>query len=110
MSANVLINFYEVLVEWLTIRGVKKITTDLFSSAGISTFGGFSSGNLVMNVAIPVPGIRVSNRCSDPNQPSLFSVNMAIEVIKATSASLIVSNIRKIRTGILEVSGKQHNR
>ena len=40
VGANVLVNFTEVLVAWLAFKGMKKITTDLFSQAGVATFAG----------------------------------------------------------------------
>ena len=59
VGANVLVNFSEVLVAWLVFKGMKKITEDLFSRAGVATFAGLFAGNLVMIAIILVSGINL---------------------------------------------------
>jgi cobalt/nickel transport system permease protein len=105
VGANVLVNFTEVLVAWFTFRGMKKITTDLFSQAGVATFIGLFAGNLVMIAVILVSGIQGVNQTTAQilaGLSLLAAINMGVAVVEAFLTGLIVAYISKIRPDILE--------
>ncbi len=105
IGANVMVNFAEVLVAWLTFRGMKRITTDLFSRAGIATFAGLFVGNLVMIAIILVSGIQGVHQTQAQilaGLSLLAAVNMGAAVIEAILTGLIVAYLGKIRPDILE--------
>ena len=105
VGANVLVNFSEVLVAWLVFRGMKKITKDLFSRAGVATFAGLFAGNLVMIAVILVSGIQGVNQTTAQILTGLSliaAINMGVAVIEAFLTGLIVAYIGRIRPDILE--------
>lgn len=105
VGANVLVNFSEVLVAWLAFRGMKKITTDLFSRAGVATFAGLFAGNLVMIAVILISGIQGVHQTQAQiltGLSLLAAVNMGVAVVEAFLTGLIVAYIGKIRPDILE--------
>jgi cobalt/nickel transport system permease protein len=105
IGANVLINFTEVAVAWLVFRGMKRITTDLFSQAGVATFAGLFAGNLVMIAIILVSGIQGVNQTTAQILTGLSliaAVNMGVAVIEALFTGLMVAYIGKVRPDILE--------
>lgn len=109
VGANVLVNFSEVLVAWLVFRGMKKITTDLFSQAGVATFAGLFVGNIVMIAIILISGIQGVHQTDAQiltGLSLLVAVNMGIAVIEAFLTGLMVAYIGKIRPDILEGSRK----
>ena len=104
VGANVLVSFSEVLVAWFVFRGLKKITADLFSRAGIATFAGLFAGNIVMIVVILVSGIQGVNQTTAQILTGLSliaAINMGVAVIEAFLTGLIVGYIGKIRPDIL---------
>jgi cobalt/nickel transport system permease protein len=105
IGANVLINFTEVVVAWLVFRGMKRITADLFSQAGVATFAGLFAGNLVMIAIILVSGIQGVNQTMAQILTGLSliaAVNMGVAVIEALFTGLMVAYIGKVRPDILE--------
>jgi cobalt/nickel transport system permease protein len=105
IGANVVVNFTEVLVAWLAFRGMKRITTDLFSQAGVATFAGLFAGNLVMIAVILVSGIQGVNQT--PAQilfglSLLAAVNMGVAAIEAFLTGFMVAYIGKVKPDILE--------
>lgn len=105
VGANILINFFEVSVAWLVFRGVKKITADRFSQAGIATFTGLFAGNIVMIGIILLSGIQGASQT--PAQiltglSLLAAVNMGVAVIEAFITGFIVAYIARIRPDILD--------
>lgn len=105
IGANVLINFTEVVVAWLVYRGMKRVTTDLFSQAGVATFAGLFVGNLVMIAIILVSGIQGVNQTTAQILTGLSliaAVNMGVAVIEALFTGLMVAYIGKVRPDILE--------
>jgi cobalt/nickel transport system permease protein len=109
VGANVLINFSEVLVAWLVFRGMKKITADLFSRAGVATFAGLFAGNLMMVTVILISGIQGVNQTTAQILTGLSliaAINMGVAVIEAFLTGLIVAYIGRIRPDILESDRK----
>jgi cobalt/nickel transport system permease protein len=109
VGANVLVNFSEVLVAWLVFRGMKKITTDLFSRAGVATFAGLFAGNLVMIVVIIISGIQGVHQTTAQilaGLSLLAAINMGVAIAEAFLTGLIVAYIGKIRPDILEGNRK----
>ena len=105
VGANVLVNFAEVAVAWLVFRGMQKITPDRFSQAGVATFAGLFSGNLVMIGIIllsVIQGVSQSPAQILTGLSLLAAVNMGVAVIEAFVTGLIVAYIAKIRPDILE--------
>ncbi|MGA2121385.1 MAG: energy-coupling factor ABC transporter permease [Methanoregula sp.] len=105
IGANVIVNFTEVLVAWLTFRAMKRITTDLFSQAGVATFAGLFAGNLVMIAVILVSGIQGVHQT--PAQilaglSLLAAVNMGVAAIEAILTGFMVAYIGKVKPDILE--------
>jgi cobalt/nickel transport system permease protein len=104
VGANVLVNFSEVLVAWLVFKGMKKITEDLFSRAGVATLAGLFAGNLVMIAVILVSGIQGVNQTTAQILTGLSliaAINMGVAVIEAFLTGLIVAYIGRIRPDIL---------
>jgi len=104
VGANVLVNFSEVLVAWLVFKGMKQITKDLFSRAGVATFAGLFAGNLVMIAVILVSGIQGVNQTTAQILTGLSlvaAINMGVAIIEAFLTGLIVAYIGKIRPDIL---------
>ena len=104
IGANVLVNFSEVLVAYLTFRGMKKITADLFSQAGVATFAGLFVGNLVMIAIILISGIQGVNQSQSQILAGLSlvaAVNMGSAIIEAFITGFIVAYIGKIRPDLL---------
>jgi len=105
IGANVLVNFAEVLVAWFVFRGMKQITTDLFSQAGVATFAGLFAGNLMMMVIILTSGIQGVHQTTDQilaGLSLLAAVNMGIAAIEAVLTGFMVAYIGKVKPGILE--------
>ena len=105
VGANVLINFSEVLVAWSVFKGMKKITADLFSRAGVATFAGLFAGNLVMIAIILLSGIQGVNQTTAQILTGLslvVAINMGVAIIEAFLTGLIVVYIGRIRPDILE--------
>jgi cobalt/nickel transport system permease protein len=105
VGANVLVNFSEVLVAWLAFWGMKKVTTDLFSQAGVATFAGLFAGNLVMIAVILISGIQGVHQTTAQilaGLSLLAAINMGVAIVEAFLTGLIVAYIGKIRPDILE--------
>jgi cobalt/nickel transport system permease protein len=105
IGANVLVNFTEVLVAWFVFRGMKQITTDLFSQAGVATFAGLFAGNLMMMAIILTSGIQGVHQTTDQilaGLSLLAAVNMGIAAIEAVLTGFMVAYIGKVKPGILE--------
>jgi cobalt/nickel transport system permease protein len=104
IGANVVVNFSEVLVAYLTYRGLKPIVTGLFYRAGIATFAGLFVGNIVMIVVILISGIQGVTQTSSQilfGLSILAAVNMGIAVIEAVLTGFTVAYIGKIRPDLL---------
>ena len=105
IGANIIVNFTEVLVGWLTFRCMKRITTDLFSQAGVATFAGLFVGNLVMIAVILVSGIQGVHQTQAQilaGLSLLAAVNMGIAAIEAFLTGFMVAYIGKVKPDILE--------
>lgn len=105
VGANVVVNFSEVCVAWLAFRGMKKITADHFSQAGIAAFAGLFAGNIVMIGIILISGIQGVNQTPDQilaGLTLLAAVNMGVAVIEAFITGFIVAYIAKVRPDVLD--------
>jgi cobalt/nickel transport system permease protein len=105
IGANVVVNFTEVVVAWVTYRSMKRITKDLFSQAGVATFAGLFAGNLVMIAVILISGIQGVNQTTIQiftGLSILAAVNMGIAAIEAFLTGLMVAYIGKVRPDVLE--------
>ncbi len=105
VGANVLVNFSEVFVAWFVFRGMKKITADRFSQAGIATFAGLFAGNVAMIGIILISGIQGVSQT--PGQilaglTIIAAVNMGVAIIEAFITGFIVAYIAKVRPDILD--------
>jgi cobalt/nickel transport system permease protein len=83
---------------------MKKITTDLFSQAGVATFAGLFAGNLVMMAIILVSGIQGVHQTPDQilaGLSLLAAMNMGIAAIEAVLTGFMVAYIGKVKPGIL---------
>lgn len=105
IGANILVNFFEVTVAWLTFRGMKKITPSIFFQAGISTFSGLFVGNIVMVGIILVSGIQGVHQTPAEiltGLSLLAAINMGVTVIEAFISGFMVAYIARIRPDLLE--------
>ncbi|HWQ65401.1 MAG TPA: energy-coupling factor ABC transporter permease [Methanospirillum sp.] len=105
VGANILVNFSEVTVAWFVYRIIKKITPNLFSQAGISTFSGLFVGNLVMIGIILVSGIQGVHQTPTEilsGLSLLATVNMGVAAIEACISGFVVTYISRIRPDIVE--------
>jgi len=105
VGANVLVNFSEVMVAYATFRGMKKITPDLFSQAGVATFAGLFVGNVMMIVLILVSGIQGVTQTQSQILAGLSlvaAVNMGTAIIEVFITGFIVAYIGKIRPDMLD--------
>ena len=104
VGANILINISEVVIAFGVFRSTKKITSNLFSQAGIATFAGLAAGNFVMMVIILVSGIQGVSQGPVAILTGLslvVGVNMGVAVIEAVITGLILEYIGRIRPDIL---------
>lgn len=104
IGANVLVNFSEVMTGYLTFRGLKRVTSSLFSRAGIATFAGLFVGNIAMVAIILVSGIQGVTQT--PIQiltglSLLAAVNMGVAVVEAFVTGFIVEYIGKVNPDLL---------
>ena len=105
IGANVIVNFSEVTVAWLAYRGLKRVTPDLFSRAGLATFAGLFVGNIVMIAIILISGIQGVTQTQSQilvGLSLLAAVNMGVAVIEALITGLIIAYIGKIKPDLLE--------
>ena len=105
IGANLVVNIAEVLVAYLIFRGMKRITPDLFSQAGVAAFAGLFAGNLVMIAIILVSGMQGVHQTPDQilfGLSLLAAMNMGVAAIEAFLTGLIVVYIGKIRPDMLE--------
>lgn len=109
VGANVLVNLAEVLIACAAFRGLRAFLPDLFSRAGIATFAGLFSGNLIMVGIILVSGVQGVTQ--SPGQvlaglSVIVAVNMGVAVIEAFISGLMVQYIGKVRSDLLGEQGK----
>ena len=105
IGANVLVNFSEVLTAWLVFRGLERITSSLFSRAGIATFGGLFIGNIAMVAIILVSGIQGVTQTSLQiltGLSLLVAVNMGVAVVEALITGFIVEYIGRVKPDLLD--------
>jgi len=105
IGANVLVNFSEVLVAYLAYRGLKRVMPGLFSRAGIATFAGLFTGNIVMIGIILISGIQGVTQTTSQilvGLSLLAAVNMGVAVIEAIITGLVVAYIGRVRPDLLE--------
>ncbi|HVP25042.1 MAG TPA: energy-coupling factor ABC transporter permease [Methanomicrobiales archaeon] len=105
VGANVLVNFSEVLVAYLTFRSLKWVTSSLFARAGIATFAGLFVGNIVMMGIILISGIQGVTQTTSQilvGLSLLAAVNMGVAVIEAIITGLTVAYIGRVRPEILD--------
>jgi cobalt/nickel transport system permease protein len=104
IGANVLVNFSEVATAWLIYRAAGRVTADLFSRAGIATFGGLFVGNLVMVAIILISGIQ--GVAQGPAQilfglSLIVAVNMGVAILEAFITGFLVAYIGRVRPDLL---------
>lgn len=105
IGANVLVNATEVIVAYGIFRALKSPVPDLFSRAGIATFGGLFAGNCVMIGIILVSGIQGVNQSPEQVLAGLSliaAINMGVAIIEALMTGLVVAYIGKMRPDLLE--------
>lgn len=105
VGANVLVNFSEVLAAYITYRGLKRVTSSLFSRAGIATFAGLFVGNIAMMGIILISGIQGVTQTTSQilvGLSLLAAVNMGVAVIEAIITGLMVEYIGRVRPEILD--------
>lgn len=105
IGANVLVNFSEVLTAWLVYRALKRITSSLFSRAGIATFAGLFVGNSAMIAIILISGIQGVTQT--PAQiltglSLLVAVNIGVAAVEAFVTGFIVEYIGKVKPDLLD--------
>ncbi|MDD5143827.1 energy-coupling factor ABC transporter permease [Methanoregula sp.] len=104
VGANVLVNLAEVLVAFAVFRGSRTFLPDLFSRAGIATFAGLFTGNLIMIGIILVSGVQGVTQSPEQVLAGLsliVAVNMGVAVIEALLSGLIVRYIGNVRPDLL---------
>jgi cobalt/nickel transport system permease protein len=104
IGANVLVNVSEVTIAYFTYQGLKKVTPDLFSRAGIATFTGLFSGNVVMILIILVSGVQGATQSTSMTLVGLSgiaAINMGVAVVEAIITGLVVSYIGKMRPDLI---------
>jgi cobalt/nickel transport system permease protein len=104
IGANVLVNFSEVLIAYLTYLGLKRVTPDLFARAGIATFAGLFMGNIVMMGIILLSGIQGVTQTTSQilvGLSLLAAVNMGVAVLEAIITGLVVAYIGRVRPDLL---------
>lgn len=104
IGANILVNFSEVMIAWLTFRGLKQVTGNLFSRAGIATFAGLFAGNLVLVAILLISGIQgVSQPLPQvlAGLSLIMAVNMATAILEAFLTGFMVEYIGRVRPGLL---------
>ena len=105
IGANVLVNFSEVMTAWLVFRALKRITSSLFSRAGIATFAGLFVGNIAMVAIILVSGIQGVTQTSlqiFTGLSILVAVNMGVAVVEAFVTGFIVEYMGKAKPDLLD--------
>ena len=105
IGANVLVNFSEVMTAWLVFRALKRITSSLFSRAGIATFAGLFVGNIAMVAIILVSGIQGVTQTSlqiFTGLSILVAVNMGVAVVEAFVTGFIVEYMGKVKPDLLD--------
>jgi cobalt/nickel transport system permease protein len=110
VGANVLVNFSEVIVAYIAFRGMKKITSDLFSQAGVATFAGLFVGNIMMIAIILTSGIQGVNQTQSQllaGLSLLAAINMGVAIIEAFITGFMVAYIGKMRPDILNGDGEK---
>jgi cobalt/nickel transport system permease protein len=104
IGANILVNFSEVMIAWLTFRASKRVTPNLFSRAGLATFAGLFAGNLVLVAIILISGIQgVSQPLPQvlAGLSLIMAVNMAAAILEAFLTGFMVEYIGRVRPGLL---------
>jgi cobalt/nickel transport system permease protein len=105
IGANVLVNFSEVMTAWLVFRALKRITSSLFSRAGIATFAGLFVGNIAMVAIILLSGIQGVTQTSlqiFTGLSILVAVNMGVAVVEAFVTGFIVEYMGKVKPDLLD--------
>ena len=105
IGANVLVNFSEVLTGYLAFRALGRVTSDLFSRAGIATFAGLFVGNIAMIAIILVSGIQGATQTQAQlllGLSLLVAANQAVAVLEAVVTGFTVAYIGRVRPGLLE--------
>jgi cobalt/nickel transport system permease protein len=105
IGANILVNFSEVMTGYLTFRALKRVTSSLFSRAGIATFAGLFMGNIVMIAIILVSGIQGVTQTSlqiFTGLSILVAVNMGVAVVEAFVTGFIVEYMGKVKPDFLD--------
>jgi len=104
IGANVLVNFSEVITGYLTFRALKRVTSSLFSRAGVATFAALFVGNIAMIGIILVSGIQGVTQTSLQILTGLSliaAVNMGVAVVEAFVTCFIVEYIGKVKPDLL---------
>jgi len=107
IGANMLVNFSEVLAAYFTWRGMKRITSSLFSRAGVAAFAGLFCGNMAMIAIILLSGIQGATQTPLEmlgGLSLLVGINMAVAVVEAIVSGLVVAYIGKVRPDLLGIA------
>lgn len=104
IGANALVNVIEVVVAYLTYRGITRVIDGGFARAGIATFIALSAGNAAMIVIILISGIQGVSQ--SPAQMMyglslLAAVNMGVAIIEAIVTGFMVGYLEKVRPDLL---------
>jgi cobalt/nickel transport system permease protein len=104
IGANVLVNFSEVTTGYLIFKALKRVTSSLFSCAGIATFVALFVGNVAMIAIILISGIQGVTQTSLQvltGLSLLAAVNMGVAVVEAFVTGFIVEYIGKVKPDLL---------
>lgn len=105
IGANMLVNLSEVLTAYFTWRGMQRITSSLFSRAGVAAFTGLLCGNIVMIAIILVSGVQGATLTTYETLTGLsllVGVNMGVAAIEAIVTGLVAAYIGKMRPDLLD--------
>jgi cobalt/nickel transport system permease protein len=105
VGANVLVNFSEVMTGYLVFRALGRVTSSLFSRAGVATFAALFIGNIAMIAIILVSGIQGVTQTSLQiltGLSLLAAVNMGVAVVEAFVTGFIVEYIGKVKPDLLD--------
>jgi cobalt/nickel transport system permease protein len=101
----VLVNFSEVMTGYLVFRALGRVTSSLFSRAGVATFTALFIGNIAMIAIILGSGIQGVTQTSLQiltGLSLLAAVNMGVAVVEAFVTGFIVEYIGKVKPDLLD--------
>ncbi len=105
IGANVLVNVSEVMTGYLNFRALKRVSSSLFSRAGVATFAGLFVGNIAMVAIILISGIQGVTQTSIQiftGLSILVAMNMGVAAVEAFVTGFIVEYIGKVKPDLLD--------